>query len=68
MAGVVDESQSSFAVPAFLVKKPKNQWRMVLVYKKINENLEPDRFPLLRVETIFDTLGTATYFSSIDIN
>lgn len=41
---------------------------MVVEYRKLNENLKPDRFPLTRVDTVFDTLGTTTYFSSMDIN
>lgn len=30
-AEVVEESHSAFAVPDFLVKKPGNQWRRVVI-------------------------------------
>lgn len=63
----VDYSQCGFAASAILVKKG-NQWQMVVDYRKLNENMESDRIPLPRAHTIFNTLGGATYFSSIDIS
>lgn len=44
-AGVIENSQSVFAAPVFLVNKPDHQYWMVVDYRKFNENMEPDRFP-----------------------
>lgn len=41
---------------------------MVVYYRKLNENMEPVRFPLPRAETIFNTLETPTYFSLMYIS
>lgn len=65
---VIEDSQSALTVPVFLVKKPGNQYRMVVEYRKLNENMEPERYPLPLVATIFNTLNTAKYISSMDIN
>lgn len=62
---VLEDSKSAFAAPAFLVKE--NTEPMAVDYRKLNKNMEPDRFPLPRADTIFETFRTATYFSSINI-
>lgn len=61
--GVVENLQTAFAAPAFLAKMSGDQWQMVVDYRKLNDNVEPDRFPLPRVDTIFDSLRIAIYFS-----
>lgn len=60
--------KSAFSAPVFSVKKPENQWWMVVVERKLNENMMPDRFQLPRTDTIFNTLGAETYFESMNIN
>lgn len=65
--GVIKDSQF-FVVSVFLVKKPEDQWQMVMNNTKFNQNVEPNRFSLPKTHIIYDTLMTATYFLSMDIN
>lgn len=65
-SGVMEDSQSIFAAPAVLVKKPRDQYHKV-DYRKLIENMEPDKFTLPRAYTMFDTLGAVDYFSTMDI-
>lgn len=66
-AGVVEKCQSPFSAPTFLVKKPGGKFRVVHCYKKINENIVSDKFPLPRIDTILDTLESAQYYCQMDI-
>lgn len=40
---------------------------MCVDYRKLNRKLIPDRFPLPRIEDIFDNLGRAKFFSVMDL-
>lgn len=40
---------------------------MCIDYRKVNEKLIADRFPLPRIDDILDNLGRAKYFSVIDL-
>ncbi len=67
-SGVIEESVSSFASPAFLVPKPNGKSRMVLDYRKLNAQIEIDSVPLPDLHSAFDWFGKAKYFSVFDLN
>jgi len=41
--------------------------RLVIDYKKLNENTIPDRYPMQDPSVILSNLGKAKYFSTIDL-
>lgn len=49
----MEDLQSAFAAPAFLVEKPGDQWRMVIDYRKRSDNVEPDDFLCLKRTVLF---------------
>lgn len=67
-AGVVEECQSPYAAPTFVVKKPGGKYRIVHNYQKVNEVIVSDKFPLPRIDTILDTLESANFYCQMDIN
>lgn len=68
---LIELSTSNFNSPIFLVPKksvdgtPKS--RLVVDYKKLNRKIIPDKFPLPRIEDIFDNSGKSKYFSVMDL-
>lgn len=70
--GIIRKSNSPYNAPLWLVPKKtdnsgKKQWRIVIDYRKLNENTVDDKFPIPNIEGILDKLGRAQYFSTIDL-
>lgn len=70
---IIEESQSEWASPILLVPKKtdangEKKWRLVVDYRKVNEVIENDKFPLPNITEIFDSLSGAMYFSTLDLN
>lgn len=68
---LIELSKSNFNSPLILVPKKSTdgtpKFRLVVDYRKLNRKLIPDRFPLPRIEDIFDNLGKSKYFSIMDL-
>lgn len=45
----------------------EKKWRICIDYRKVNEKMTGDRYPLPRIDKILDNLGRAKYFSIIDL-
>lgn len=69
--GIIRHSNSEFSSPVFLVPKKSEQkekkWRMVVDFRKINEKLVGDKFPIPRLEDCLNALNKAKHFSVIDL-
>ena len=63
---VVRRSSSPYAAAVVLARKKGGKWRFCVDYRKINAATVPNRYPLPRIDSIFDRLGNATYFTSLD--
>jgi hypothetical protein len=65
--GRIRPSQSPWGSPMFLVDKPDGSKRMVIDYRALNGQTVRNRYPLPRVEELFDRLQGMAYFSKIDL-
>lgn len=67
--GFIRPSQSPWGSPMFLVDKPQSpgEKRMVIDYRALNAATIRNRYPLPRVDELFDQLQGAMYFSKIDL-
>nr|MBF0685815.1 aspartyl protease family protein [Pseudomonas sp.] len=65
--GFIRPSRSPWGSPMFLVEKPDGGNRMVIDYRALNAATQRNRYPLPRVDELFDQLQGARYFSKIDL-
>lgn len=71
--GVIRPSNSPYNSPIWVVpKKGTNsdgtpKFRLVIDFKKVNEDTIPDRYPIPDTNIILSNLGKSKYFSSIDL-
>ena len=65
--GIVANSTSPYNSPLLIVPKKGGTWRLVVDYRKINENTVPDRFPTHNVEDVLCSFGSNRFFSSLDL-
>ena len=66
-AGFIQPSKSPFGAPVLFVKKKDGSMRMCIDYRDLNKITVKNRYPLPRVDELFDRLKGAKYFSKIDL-
>lgn len=70
--GIIEKTSSEWNSPILLVPKKsandKKKWRLVIDYRKLNNVLENDTFPLPNIEEVIDSLAGAKYFSHLDLS
>ena len=65
--GVCEPSTSPWASNVVLVKKSDGTLRFCVDYRQLNSITVKDSYPLPRIDTCFDALGGAKYFSTLDL-
>nr|ABA98065.2 retrotransposon protein, putative, Ty3-gypsy subclass [Oryza sativa Japonica Group] len=65
--GYVRPSSSTWGAPVLLVKKKDGSERMVIDYRALNEVTIKNKYPLPRIDDLFDQLKGARVFSKIDL-
>ncbi|MCO5575003.1 hypothetical protein L7F22_028800 [Adiantum nelumboides] len=65
--GMVRPNSSAFCSPVLLVHKKDGTYRMCVDYRALNKITIKNRFPVPRIEDLFDNLQGSTYFSRIDL-
>jgi hypothetical protein len=65
--GYIRPSTSHWQVPVLFVEKKDEINRMCIDYRSLNEVNVKNKYPLLRIEDLFNQLRGATVFSKIDL-
>ena len=66
-AGVIVPSSSAWASPVVLVRKKDQTVRWCCDFRKLNEVTVKDAYPLPRIDMCLDCLGSAKYFTTMDL-
>ncbi|GJT49478.1 putative reverse transcriptase domain-containing protein [Tanacetum coccineum] len=65
--GFIRPSSSPWGAPVLFVKKKDVSFRMCIDYKELNKLTIKNRYPLPRIDDLFDQLQGSQYFSKIDL-
>ncbi|GJR98391.1 putative reverse transcriptase domain-containing protein [Tanacetum coccineum] len=65
--GFIRPSHSSWGAPVLFVKKKDGALHMCIDYRELNKLTIKNRYPLLKIDDLFDQLQGASYFSKIDL-
>ncbi|GKF30336.1 hypothetical protein Tco_0100134 [Tanacetum coccineum] len=60
-------NHSPWGAPVLFVKKKDGSFRMCIDYHELNKLTFKNRYPLPRIDDLFDQLQGARYFSKIDL-
>ncbi len=66
-SGFIQPSKSPYGAPVLFVKKKDGTSRMCIDYRALNAVTIKNKYPLPRIEELFDRLQGAKYFSKIDL-
>ncbi|KAL8134287.1 hypothetical protein AgCh_009360 [Apium graveolens] len=65
--GFIRPSVSPWGAPVLFVKKKDGSMRLCIDYRELNKVTVRNRYPLPRIDDLFDQLQGAKYFSKIDL-
>lgn len=69
---IIEPAKSEWSSPILLVPKKSNdnskKWRLVIDFRKLNDRILDDKFPLPNITDILDSLSGAMYFSQLDLS
>jgi hypothetical protein len=65
--GYIRSSVSPWGAPTFFVKKKDDTLRLCIDYRQLNKMTIKNKYPLPRIDYLFDQLRGAIIFSNIDL-
>ncbi|GJS47350.1 putative reverse transcriptase domain-containing protein [Tanacetum coccineum] len=66
--GFIRPSSSPWGAPVLFVKKKDASFRMCIDYRELNKLTVKNRYPLLRIDDLFDQLQGSSVYSKIDLS
>nr|GFA09046.1 hypothetical protein [Tanacetum cinerariifolium] len=66
--GFIRPSSSPWGAPVLFVKKKDGSFRMCIDYRELNKLTVKNRYPLLRIDDLFDQLRGSSIYSKIDLS
>jgi hypothetical protein len=67
-ANIIRPSNSPYSSLVLMIPKADGGHRFCVDYGKLNKVTIPDKFPMPRIDDIFDKLKGSEWFSKIDLN
>ncbi|GJR94276.1 putative reverse transcriptase domain-containing protein [Tanacetum coccineum] len=65
--GFIRPSSSPWGAPVLFVKKKDESFRMCIDYRELNKLIVKNRYPLPRIDDLFDQLQGSSVYSKIDL-
>ena len=65
---LITPCHSPYSAPAMLVPKKNGKLRLLIDYRKLNEQTTKSCWPMPSIEEIFDTLQRSAYLTTIDMS
>ncbi|GJU95039.1 putative reverse transcriptase domain-containing protein [Tanacetum coccineum] len=65
--GFIRPSSSPWGAPVLFIKKKNRSFRMCIDYKELNKLTVKNRYPLQRIDDLFDQLQGSNIYSKIDL-
>ncbi|GJU31231.1 putative reverse transcriptase domain-containing protein [Tanacetum coccineum] len=65
--GFIRPSSSPWGAPVLFVKKKDGSFRMCIDYRELNKLTVKNRYPLPRIDDLFDQLQGSSIYSKIDL-
>ncbi|GJS51062.1 putative reverse transcriptase domain-containing protein [Tanacetum coccineum] len=65
--GFIGPNSSPWGAPILFVKKKDGSFRMCIDYRELNKLTVKNRYPLLRIDDLFDQLQGSSVYSKIDL-
>nr|GEU61515.1 putative reverse transcriptase domain-containing protein [Tanacetum cinerariifolium] len=65
--GFIRPSSSPWGAPVLFVKKKDGSFRMCIDYRELNKLIVKNRYPLLRIDDLFNQLQGSSIYSKIDL-
>ena len=65
--GVLQPTDSPFAAPILMVKKPKGGWRLVCDFRRTNAALVKQHYPLPRINDVLSKMARGKFFTCVDM-
>ncbi|GKE96932.1 hypothetical protein Tco_1581787 [Tanacetum coccineum] len=66
--GFIRPSSSPWGAPVLFVKKKDGSFRMCIDYQELNKLTVKNRYPLPRIDDLFDQLQGLSVYSKIDLS
>ena len=66
-AGIITPATSAWSFPIVIVSKKDGKPRFCVDYRSLNQRMKPDRWPIPRIQEIFDDLEGSVVFSTLDL-